>query len=196
MASGEISTVVPEGGGAGTAIPWIGGGSVRGSTRRGSGVASGGLMSRSLREFSGSLRANLELLGGQDNPLARSSVSRREDAQDDEEALKWAALESLPTYDRLRTSVFFNSDTGNKDPVDVRLLTAADRRQLLDSLLKSNEDENQQILVKMRNRLQKYVRKSDFVFLLLLLLLLVTFLKFIGEVFFLFLLFSSSLKNF
>jgi hypothetical protein len=195
MASGEISTVVPEGGGAGTAIPWIGGGSVRGSTRRGSGVAPGGLMSRSLREFSGSLRANWELLGGQDNPLARSSVSRREDAQDDEEALKWAALESLPTYDRLRTSVFFNSDTGNKDPVDVRLLTAADRRQLLDSLLKSSEDENQQILVKMRNRLQKYGRKSDFVFLLLL-LLLVTFLKFIGEVFFLFLLFSSSLRIF
>jgi len=194
MASGEISTVLPEGGGAGTAIPWVGGGSVRGSTRRGSGVASGGLMSRSLREFSGSLRANWELLGGQDNPLARSSVSRREDAQDDEEALKWAALESLPTYDRLRTSVFFNSATGNKDPVDVRLLTAADRRQLLDSLLKSNEDENQQILVKMRNRLHKYVRKSDFVFLLL--LLLVTFLKYVGEVFFLFLLlFSFSLKK-
>ncbi len=159
MASGEISTELPEGGGAGggTAIPWIGGGSVRGSTRRGSGVSSGGLVSRSLKEFSGSLRANWELLGGQDNPLARSSVSRREDAQDDEEALKWAALESLPTYDRLRTSVFFNSATGNKDPVDVRLLTATDRRQLLDSLLKSSEDENQQILVKMRNRLQKYV---------------------------------------
>jgi hypothetical protein len=121
-------------------------------------------------------------------------VSRREDAQDDEEALKWAALESLPTYDRLRTSVFFNSATGNKDPVDVRLLTAADRRQLLDSLLESSEDENQQILVKMRNRLQKYVRKSDFV-LLLLLLLLLTFLKFVGEVFFLFLLFKSSLKK-
>jgi hypothetical protein len=196
MASGEISAVLPEGGGAGagTAIPWIGGGSVRGSTRRGSGVSSGGLVSRSLRELSGSLRANWELLGGQDNPLARSSVSRREDAQDDEEALKWAALESLPTYDRLRTSVFFNSATGNKDPVDVRLLTAADRRQLLDSLLESSEDENQQILVKMRNRLQKYVRKSDFV-LLLLLLLLLTFLKFVGEVFFLFLLFKSSLKK-
>jgi hypothetical protein len=158
MASGEISTVLPEGGGGaggGTALPWIAGGSVRGSTRRGSGVSSGSLVSRSLKEFSGSLRANWELLGGQDNPLARSSVSRREDVQDDEEALKWAALESLPTYDRLRTSVFFNSAAGNKDPVDVRLLTAADRRQLLDSLLKSSEDENQQILVKLRNRLQK-----------------------------------------
>ncbi|KAH9564074.1 hypothetical protein CY35_04G005400 [Sphagnum magellanicum] len=145
MASGEISAVLPEGGGAcgGTAIPWIGGGSVRGSTRGGSSVSSGGLVSRSLREFSGSLRGIWELLGGQDNPLARSLVSRREDAQDDEEALKWAALESLPTYDCLRTSVFFNSATRNTDPVDVRLLTAADRRQLLDNLPKSSEDENQ-----------------------------------------------------
>jgi hypothetical protein len=66
MASGEISTVLPEGGdaGGGTAIPWIGGGSVRGSTRGGSGVSSGGLVSRSLREFSGSLRGIWELLGG------------------------------------------------------------------------------------------------------------------------------------
>jgi hypothetical protein len=129
MASGEISTVLPEGGGAGggTTIPWIGGGSVRGSIRGGSGVSSGGLVSRSLKEFNGSLRGIWELLGGQDNPLARSLVSRREDAQDDEEALKWAALESLPTYDRLRTSVFFNSTTGNTDLVDVRLLTTADR---------------------------------------------------------------------
>jgi hypothetical protein len=159
MASGEISVVLPEGGGAGgdTAIPWIGGGSVRGSTGGGSGVSSGGLVSRSLREFSGSLRGIWELLGGQDNSLARSSVSRREDAQDDEEALKWAALESLPTYDRLRTSVFFNSTTGNTNPVDVRLLIATNRRQLLDSLLKYSEDENQQILVRMGNHLQKYV---------------------------------------
>ncbi len=145
MAWGEILAVLPEGGGAGggTAIPWIGGGSVRGSTRGGSGVSSGGLMSRSLKEFSGSLWGIWELLGGQDNPLARSSVSRREDAQDDEEALKWAALESLPTYDHLRTFVFFNSATGNTDPVDVRLLIVADRCQLFDSLLKSSEDENQ-----------------------------------------------------
>jgi hypothetical protein len=191
MALGEISTVLPEGGGS--AIPWIGGGSVRGSTRGGSGVSSGGLVSRSLKEFNGSLRGIWELLNGHDNPLARSLVLQREDAQDDEKALKWVALESLPTNDRLRTSVFFNSATGNIDLVDVRLLTSADRRQLLESLLKSSKDENQQILVRMCNRLQNNVSKIDFV--LLLLLLLVTFLKFVGEVFFLFLLFSSSLKK-
>ncbi len=33
-------------------------------------------MSRNLREFSGSLQGIWELLGGQDNPLARSSMSR------------------------------------------------------------------------------------------------------------------------
>ncbi|CAM6028215.1 unnamed protein product [Sphagnum balticum] len=39
--------------------------------------------------------------------------------------------------------------------VDVRMLTPVQRRQLLDNLLKSTEDENEQILVKMRNRLDK-----------------------------------------
>jgi hypothetical protein len=34
-------------------------------------------------------------------------------------------------------------------------LTILERRQLLDNLLKTTEDENMQILVKMRNRMQK-----------------------------------------
>ncbi|CAM6029266.1 unnamed protein product [Sphagnum balticum] len=140
----------------GTSIPWggggPGGGGVGGSRRGG---VLGGLGGSIRESLSGSLRGNWGLLGGQDNPLARSSVSRREDAVDDEEALKWAALESLPTYNRVRTSVFFNAATGSTEQVDVRLLTVLERRQLLDNLLKTTEDENMQILVKMRNRMQK-----------------------------------------
>lgn len=140
----------------GTSIPWGGGapgGGGVGGSRRGGGL--GGLGGSIRESLSGSLRGNWGLLGGQDNPLARSSVSRREDAVDDEEALKWAALESLPTYNRVRTSVFFNAATGSMEQVDVRLLTVLERRQLLDNLLKTTEDENMQILVKMRNRMQK-----------------------------------------
>ncbi len=151
MASEKVA-VVPE---DGTAIAWGGGGG--GGSRRGShgGGLGAGVLSRSVRELSGSLRANWGLLGGQDNPLARSSVSRREEVEDDEEALRWAALENLPTYNRVRTSVVLNPATGSRKHMDVRLLTPVQRRQLLDNLLKTNEDENQQILVKMRNRLDK-----------------------------------------
>ncbi len=154
MASERVA-VVPE---DGTAIAWGGGGGGGGGgSRRGShgGGLGAGVLSRSVRELSGSLRANWGLLGGQDNPLARSSVSRRGEVEDDEEALRWAALENLPTYNRVRTSVFFNPATGSRKHVDVRMLTPVQRRQLLDNLLKATEDENEQILVKMRNRLDK-----------------------------------------
>jgi len=47
-----------------------------------------------------------KLLEGYDAAYCSRSFSRRSiHAEDDEEALKWAALEKLPTYDRLRKSV-------------------------------------------------------------------------------------------
>ncbi len=150
MASEKVA-VVPD---DSIAVAWGAGG---GGSRQGShgGGLGAGVLSRSVRELSGSLRANWGLLGGQDNPLARSSVSRREEVADDEEALRWAALENLPTYNRVRTSIFFNPATGSRKNVDVRLLTPVQRRQLLDNLLNATADENEQILQKMRNRLDK-----------------------------------------
>ncbi|KAL3679939.1 hypothetical protein R1sor_022895 [Riccia sorocarpa] len=42
---------------------------------------------------------------GPDNVFARRSESRGENEVDDEEALRSAALEKLPTYDRMRTTI-------------------------------------------------------------------------------------------
>ena len=78
---------------------------------------------------------------------------------DDEEALKWAALERLPTVDRVYTSVIHGSG-GGVEQVDVRDLSPLEKQELLDKLLKAAENETGQILRKMRKRLDKYVNKS------------------------------------
>lgn len=135
-----------------------------GSQRSGSRSQSG--LSRSVREAGSSIvqltsgiRSTWGLLGSIDNPLERSQASRREAAMDDEEALKWAALERLPTVDRVFTSVMHGTG-GGVAQVDVRDLSPLEKQELLDKLLKAAENETGQILRKMRKRLDKYVNVS------------------------------------
>lgn len=98
---------------------------------------------------------------GSDN---RSQRSRH--AEEDEEALKWAALEKLPTYARLRTSIMKTvvekgdgrdekSKEVHKELVDVRKLDLNDRAQLMDSLFKVAEEDNEKFLKKFRNRIDE-----------------------------------------
>ncbi|GER48392.1 pleiotropic drug resistance protein, partial [Striga asiatica] len=68
------------------------------------------------------------------------SISARE--EDDEEALKWAALEKLPTFDRLRKGLLFGS-RGAANEVDVQNLGIQDRVNLLERLVK--EDDNEKV---------------------------------------------------
>ena len=96
------------------------------------------------------------LRGMADNPLERASASRREDGLDDEEALKWAAVERLPTYDRVRTSVFHDASTGSVKQVDVRELTPLETTELVNKLMAEAQDESNLLLQKMRKRLDKY----------------------------------------
>ncbi|KAG0571017.1 hypothetical protein KC19_6G205500 [Ceratodon purpureus] len=95
------------------------------------------------------------LRGMADNPLERASASRREDGLDDEEALKWAAVERLPTYDRVRTSVFHDASTGSVKQVDVRELTPLETTELVNKLMAEAQDESNLLLQKMRKRLDK-----------------------------------------
>lgn len=80
------------------------------------------------------------------------SKSSRED--DDEEALKWASLEKLPTFDRLRKGLLFGS-TGASNEVDVDNLGVDDRRHLLDRLVKTADEDNEKFLLKLRDRLDR-----------------------------------------
>ena len=75
--------------------------------------------------------------------------------EDDEEALKWASLEKLPTFDRLKKGLLFGS-TGPSNEVDVDNLGADDRRHILDRLVKTADEDNEGFLLKLRNRLDRY----------------------------------------
>lgn len=74
--------------------------------------------------------------------------------EQDEEALKWAALEKLPTFNRLRTSIF-EKDTGSIRHIDVEHLSSHDIHHLLTKFQKVTDDDNEQILAKVRKRLDK-----------------------------------------
>ncbi|KAK9054686.1 hypothetical protein SSX86_025765 [Deinandra increscens subsp. villosa] len=80
------------------------------------------------------------------------SKSSRE--EDDEEALKWASLEKLPTFDRLRKGLLFGS-TGPSNEVDIDNLGMADRKHLLDRLVKTADEDNEKFLLKLRDRLDR-----------------------------------------
>ena len=72
-------------------------------------------------------------------------------AEDDEEALKWAALEKLPTYLRIKRGIL------NEQEIDVNNLGMIERRNLVERLVKIAEDDNEKFLLKLRDRIERYV---------------------------------------
>ncbi|GJY80400.1 pleiotropic drug resistance protein 1-like protein [Tanacetum coccineum] len=74
--------------------------------------------------------------------------------EDDEEALKWASLEKLPTFDRLRKGLIFDS-TGPSHEVDVENLGPEDRKHLLDRLVHTADEDNEGFLLRLRDRLDR-----------------------------------------
>lgn len=124
----------------------------RGSQRRASHSFSRSI-SRSLSKQSWSME---DVFSG-----ARHS-RRNSQVDEDEEALKWAAIEKLPTYDRLRTSII-NSYMDNElqannmvhKEVDVRKLDLDERQKFIDRIFKVAEEDNEKFLKKFRNRIDK-----------------------------------------
>lgn len=99
-------------------------------------------LSRSLSKSLG------ELLTSNSNHFSRRSSSIHDN---DEEALKWAALEKLPTFTRLRTTIFQPYDL-----VDVTKLGVDDRQKFIDSIFKVTEEDNEKFLKKLRKRIDGY----------------------------------------
>ncbi|PON48568.1 ABC transporter-like [Trema orientale] len=81
--------------------------------------------------------------------------SGRQSTYDDEEELRWAAIERLPTYDRMRrgmlTQVMSNGRLMHEE-IDVTNLGAQDKKQLMESILKVVEDDNERFLERLRAR--------------------------------------------
>ncbi|XP_042049448.1 pleiotropic drug resistance protein 1-like [Salvia splendens] len=74
--------------------------------------------------------------------------------EDDEEALKWAALEKLPTFDRLRRGILLGS-RGGANEVEVADIGYQERAKLVDRLVKVAEEDNEKFLMKFKNRIDR-----------------------------------------
>ncbi|KAF3795440.1 hypothetical protein EJ110_NYTH04987 [Nymphaea thermarum] len=75
--------------------------------------------------------------------------------EDDEDALRWAAIERLPTTDRMRWGVLRRvMEDGNvvHGEVDIRRLGVAGRKQLLENVLQAVQEDNEKFLLRLRER--------------------------------------------
>ncbi|KAK6284613.1 hypothetical protein POUND7_003565 [Theobroma cacao] len=74
--------------------------------------------------------------------------------EDDEEALKWAAIERLPTFSRVRKGLLTTSN-GETSEVDIPKLGYRERKSLIDRLIKDTEEDNESFLLRLRQRLDR-----------------------------------------
>jgi len=74
---------------------------------------------------------------------------------DDEEALRWAAIEKLPTYNRLRKGLLTTS-RGVANEIDILSdLGFQERQKLLDRLINVAEEGNEKFLLKLKERIDR-----------------------------------------
>ncbi|KAK8683052.1 hypothetical protein V6N13_039122 [Hibiscus sabdariffa] len=85
-------------------------------------------------------------------PMEAFSMSARE--EDDEEDLKWAAIEKLPTYLRVRRGIL-TEEQGQSREVDIKNLGFIERRNLLERLVKIAQDDNEMFLLKLKERIDR-----------------------------------------
>ncbi|KAL7583190.1 hypothetical protein Lser_V15G44910 [Lactuca serriola] len=102
----------------------------------------------SFRRHTSSFRANSEISCANDHE------------QTDENLLKWAAIDRLPTFERLRSSLFDEEDADGHDGrgkkvVDVTKLLPPERHMFIEKLIKHIENDNLQLLQKLRKRTDK-----------------------------------------
>lgn len=86
-------------------------------------------------------------------------VFQRSGREEDEEELKWAAIERLPTYDRLRKGILKQVLDNGKvvhQEVDVSNLGMQNKKQLMESILRVVEDDNEKFLQRLRDRTDRY----------------------------------------
>ncbi|KAK6148931.1 hypothetical protein DH2020_016456 [Rehmannia glutinosa] len=105
-----------------------------------------------LYKASSSMRANSSSFWWHGGMEVFSHSTRQED--DDEQALKWAALEKLPTYDRLTRGLLVGS-RGATSEVDIRNLGFQERKDLLERLLKGADEDNEKFLRRLRDRIDR-----------------------------------------
>ncbi|XP_071709160.1 pleiotropic drug resistance protein 1-like isoform X5 [Rutidosis leptorrhynchoides] len=79
----------------------------------------------------------------------RSSVE-----EDDEEALKWAAIEKLPTQLRLEQGIL-TEEEGQPREINIKNLDLAEKRNLLERLVNIAKEDNEKFLLKLKHRIDR-----------------------------------------
>jgi hypothetical protein len=104
-----------------------------------------------------SLRRDSSLWRRGDDVFSRQSSRFQDDEEDDDEALRWAALERLPTYDRVRRGILalHEGGGGEKVEVDVGRLGARESRALVERLVRAADDDHERFLLKLRERMDR-----------------------------------------
>ncbi|OIW01495.1 hypothetical protein TanjilG_19421 [Lupinus angustifolius] len=77
---------------------------------------------------------------------------------DEEENLKWVAIERLPTYDRLRKGILrqvLDDGKVNYQEVDITKLGVQEKKNLLETILRIAEEDNEKFLHKIRDRIDR-----------------------------------------
>ncbi|KAF0920712.1 hypothetical protein E2562_036413 [Oryza meyeriana var. granulata] len=117
-------------------------------------------MSREIHKI-GSLRRESSLWRrGDDGVFSRSSTASsrfRDEEEDDEEALRWAALERLPTRDRVQRGILQVAEGDEKVAVDVDVgrLGARESRALIGRLIRAADDDHARFLLKLKERMDR-----------------------------------------
>ncbi|KAG4919383.1 hypothetical protein JHK84_056694 [Glycine max] len=85
--------------------------------------------------------------------------TRVDDGDNDEEELMWAAIERLPTFERLRKSIvkraLEESGRFNYEEVDISNLGFQDKKKLLHAILRKVEVDNETFLRRIRERIDR-----------------------------------------
>ncbi|EPS57703.1 hypothetical protein M569_17114 [Genlisea aurea] len=110
-----------------------------------------------LRQTSSGIRFGSSRVWGNAGADAFSTSAREVYEDDDEEALKWAALEKLPTRVRATRGIYAaGGEGGDVREVEIRNLGIVERRKLVDRLVKNTgEEDNERFLFKFKDRLHR-----------------------------------------
>lgn len=103
------------------------------------------------RRRSGSFRINSSSLWT--NVTDAFAKSSRQ--EDDEAALKWAALQRVPTYERLKKGLMTGL-RGETCEVDIKNIGYEEKKKILERLLKVPERDNETFLLKLKDRMERY----------------------------------------
>ncbi|KAF5739958.1 Pleiotropic drug resistance 9 [Tripterygium wilfordii] len=119
------------------------------------------MMRQEMEEIGRSISSSFRLRSSSRYRNLASKSGNSTGADNEFYALDWAAIERLPTYERLRTSLFDKDENEDmnehqsKKVVDVTKLGALERRVFIEKLIKHIQDDNLQLLWKIRKRIDR-----------------------------------------